>query len=118
MDPIALQAAFRVAILILPFVGVTSMVLLCMATAICNEETAPEYRGRVMALFSVAFLGSTPIGGPLIGWISEAMGPRVGLAVGAAASLGTAAWAYGQRRHREPVDVVADPTAVAEPRAA
>ena len=39
----------------------------------------PEMRGRVMALYSVVFLGSTPIGGPLAGWLSEAYDPRVAL---------------------------------------
>ena len=38
-----------------------------------------EMRGRVMALYSVVFLGSTPIGGPLVGWLSQAYDPRVAL---------------------------------------
>ncbi len=42
-----------------------------------------EFRGRVMALWSVAFLGSTPIGGPVAGWVSEQLGGReVALASG------------------------------------
>ena len=93
-------------LIVLPMVGVTSMVLLSMATAVCNEETAPELRGRVMALFSIAFLGSTPIGAPFVGWVSEVLGPRVGLGIGAVAALGTAALALTWHR-REPVVVVA-----------
>ena len=62
----------------LAVVGLSAMVLISMATAICNEATAPELRGRVMAMFSIAFLGSTPIGAPLVGWISETLGPRAG----------------------------------------
>jgi MFS family permease len=50
-------------------------------------------RGRVMALYSVVFLGSTPIGAPLVGWIAQVAGPRAGLAVGAVAALVTAAGA-------------------------
>jgi MFS family permease len=53
----------------------------------------PSMRGRVMALYSVVFLGSTPIGAPLVGWIAEAAGPRAGFVVGAAAALLTAAGA-------------------------
>jgi MFS family permease len=83
---------------VLPLVGAASMVLLSMVTAICNEETAPEFRGRVMALVGIAFLGSTPIGGPIVGWIAQSIGPRAGLAVGALAALTTAAVAYGARR--------------------
>jgi MFS family permease len=47
----------------------------------------PAMRGRVMALYSVVFLGSTPIGAPLVGWIAEIAGPRAGLLLGAAAAL-------------------------------
>jgi MFS family permease len=44
-------------------------------------------RGRVMALYTLVFLGSTPIGGPLIGLISQHFGPRVGFAIGGVAAL-------------------------------
>jgi MFS family permease len=51
----------------------------------------PSMRGRVMALYSVVFLGSTPIGAPLVGWIAEIAGPRAGLLLGSAAALAAAA---------------------------
>jgi MFS family permease len=47
----------------------------------------PSMRGRVMALYSVVFLGSNPIGGPLMGWISGAAGPRAGLLIGAGGAI-------------------------------
>ena len=94
---------------VLPLVGVSSMVLLSMATAICNEETAPELRGRVMALMGIAFLGSTPIGGPFVGWISQAIGPRAGLAIGAVAALTTGIVAALVRRRTAPSVVEAEP---------
>jgi MFS family permease len=50
----------------------------------------PTMRGRVMALYSVVFLGSTPIGAPLVGWIAEIAGPRAGLLLGAVAALAAA----------------------------
>lgn len=40
---------------------------------------APEFRGRVMSLFVLVFLGTTPVGAPLIGAVSEHLGPRVGI---------------------------------------
>jgi predicted MFS family arabinose efflux permease len=89
MTAATLAPTLAVELAVLPAVGITSMVLLCMATAVCNEETAPEMRGRVMALLSVAFLGSTPIGAPVIGWVSEAIGPRAGLGIGAIAAIAT-----------------------------
>jgi MFS family permease len=50
-------------------------------------------RGRVMALYSVVFLGSTPIGAPLVGWLAGAADPRAGLVLGGVAALSAAAWA-------------------------
>jgi hypothetical protein len=48
-----------------------------------------------MALYSVVFLGSTPIGAPFIGWLAQAWGPRAGLVVGALAALIAAVVARG-----------------------
>ncbi len=56
---------------------------LAMGNSTLQLATEPQMRGRVMALWAVAFLGSTPIGGPLIGWITAIWGARVGLGVGA-----------------------------------
>ena len=56
-------------------------------------------RGRVMALYSIVFLGSTPIGAPLVGWLAEVAGPRAGLLAGAVAALlaaGVAAVAFAR----------------------
>ncbi len=64
----------------------------------------PAMRGRVMALYSMVFLGSTPIGAPLVGWLAEVAGPRAGMALGACAALTAAALAslayarLGERR--------------------
>lgn len=67
------------------------------ANGVLQAHTDPRMRGRVMALFSVAFLGSTPVGGPIVGWVSESLGPRAGLALGGLAALLTALVA-GRRR--------------------
>ena len=59
----------------------------------------PAMRGRVMALYSVVFLGSTPIGAPLVGWLAGAAGPRAGLLAGALAALAAgvgARYAFGR----------------------
>jgi MFS family permease len=50
----------------------------------------PPMRGRVMALYSIVFLGSTPIGGPIAGWLSEAIDPRAALVMTGAAGLSAA----------------------------
>ena len=67
---------------------------------------APEMRGRVMALYSIVFLGSTPIGGPIAGWLGEAVGPRAPLVLAGVAALAASAMAaiWWRERSRPPVD--------------
>ena len=67
------------------------------------QLNAGALRGRIMALYSVVFLGSTPIGAPLMGWLAQIAGPRAGMALGGAAALVAAAWgrvAYARARER------------------
>jgi MFS family permease len=80
-----------VALLAMGLVGVTSVAFLSMSNSTLQLAAAPHMRGRVMALWAVAFLGSTPIGGPIAGAVSEHFGGRAGLALGAAACLVAAA---------------------------
>jgi MFS family permease len=77
-------AAFYVAMVA---VGAASIRFLALGNSTLQLAAAPEMRGRVMGLWAVAFLGSTPIGGPIIGWIGEHVNPRVAMAVGASATL-------------------------------
>lgn len=115
MTAATLAPTLAVELAVLPAVGITSMVLLCMATAVCNEEAAPEMRGRVMALLSVAFLGSTPIGAPIIGWVSETIGPRAGLGIGAVAAIvtGIVALVFVRTRATDVVSVEPEEIAMA-----
>ena len=68
--------------------GSGSIAFLTASTAIVQIRSDPVMRGRVLALQAIVFLGSTPIGGPIVGWICEHVGPRYGVAVGAVAALG------------------------------
>lgn len=81
-------------------VGLTAIGILSGSNSVIQLAADPGMRGRVLALFSVVFLGSTPIGGPIMGTIAEAAGTRVAIAVGGAASLaaGLAGVAYRSRR--------------------
>ena len=74
------------AIVLVPM-GASSIGFLSSAGALAQSRAEPEYRGRVAALFAVAFLGSTPIGAPIIGAISQVFGPRSGLIVGGVTAL-------------------------------
>jgi len=64
----------------------------------------PQMRGRVMALYFMSFMGGTPVGAPVIGWISEHLGAPWGLILGGAvcivAGIGAAAWLARGRRVR------------------
>ena len=75
----ALAPTFAVELLVLVPVGAAGIAFTAMANGVLQTETAPEMRGRVAALFTVAFLGSTPIGGPIIGWVSQQLGPPIGV---------------------------------------
>ncbi len=84
----AVAPTLGVALAAMVLVGVGSVVFLSLGTTTLQIEAAPEMRGRVMALWSVAFLGSTPIGGPIVGFVGEHAGPRWGLVLGGVAALG------------------------------
>jgi MFS family permease len=106
----AVAPTLAIEMLVLVLVGGAGIGFTAMANGVLQTETAPEMRGRVMALFSVAFLGSTPIGGPIVGWVSEQLGPRAGLWLGGLATLAVTAAAiavvrrqgWSSRRSRVP----------------
>lgn len=72
--------------------GFTSISFMTASTAIVQLRADPMMRGRVLALQAIVFLGSTPIGGPILGTICERFGARYGLALGGLATLGAAAY--------------------------
>lgn len=86
----------------LAVVGAASTTFMATSNTTLQLISAPSFRGRVMALRSVMFLGTTPIGGPIVGAISQGFGARAGLAVGALACLGAAALGVVMLRHMPP----------------
>ena len=73
-------------------VGFGSISFLTASTAIAQLRADPSMRGRVLALQAMVFLGSTPIGGPLVGWVCESFGARWGIVVGAASCVAAGGW--------------------------
>ena len=71
----------------LVFVGYGSITFNSLAKTTLQLAAKPEMRGRVMALWALAWLGSTPIGGPIVGWVGQAVGARWSLVIGGAAAL-------------------------------
>jgi MFS family permease len=91
----ALAAAMPSLALEVPIVALLGASAVTFAAAINSSlqlTVEPSMRGRVMALYSIVFLGSTPIGAPLAGWLSEAYDPRVALLLAGSSGL-AAAWA-------------------------
>jgi MFS family permease len=96
-------AAFGVSSLLLAFapsvpatfpivavVGFSSIAFMTATTAIVQLRADPRMHGRVLALQTVLLVGTTPIGGPLMGAIADATNARVPLVIGGAAALGAA----------------------------
>jgi MFS family permease len=80
--------------------GFGSMLFMTSATAIVQMRADPAMRGRVLALQAIVFLGTTPIGGPLMGWVCDRFGARAGFMVGGVACLAAAGWGYASARTR------------------
>ena len=73
--------------LILVVLGITAQIFTTSTNSLVQLSTAPEMRGRVMAIYMGVFLGCTPLGAPLIGWIADHFGPRPAMMVGAASGF-------------------------------
>jgi len=71
----------------LAVVGFFSTAFMTTGNTTLQLTADPQFRGRVMALWSVTFTGSTPVGGPIVGVIADDLGPRYGLGIGALACL-------------------------------
>ena len=71
----------------LVFVGYGSITFNSLAKTTLQLAARPEMRGRVMALWALAWLGSTPVGGPIVGWIGQTAGARWSLVIGGGAAL-------------------------------
>jgi MFS family permease len=91
-------------------VGVASVLFLTTGNSTVQLASDPEYRGRVTALWSMALVGSTPIGSPVVGALSDAASPRYALALGAVACLAAVIigrWPGGRRQN------TSEPSAIA-----
>jgi MFS family permease len=84
-------------------VGFSSILFMTASTAIVQLRADPAMRGRVLALQAIVFLGTTPIGGPILGWVCEHFGARSGFVVGGMAGLVAAAWGrFAMRQSNAP----------------
>ncbi|MCM3689276.1 MFS transporter [Kocuria rosea] len=71
--------------------GLSSLTIMTTANAYVQTTTSPVMRGRVMSLYMAIFMGGTPVGAPVVGWITDALGARWGMGVAVAAGVAGAA---------------------------
>ncbi|MCX5392342.1 MFS transporter [Streptomyces sp. NPDC006482] len=86
----ALSPAFWLFALLLVPIGMIGLTVNITANSAVQMATDPAMRGRVMSLYMMVFAGGTPIGAPLLGWITDTYGARVGFATGGVISLAAA----------------------------
>ena len=94
------------------FLGLASITFMTSSTTLIQLRADPSMRGRVLAIQAMVFLGSTPVGGPLAGWIAQAFGTRWSIAVGAAAALASGLAGLAVLRRRENTVGLVEPEAV------
>ena len=87
----AAMPSLALEIVMLALLGAASVTFAATINSTLQLAVTPEMRGRVMALYSVVFLGSTPIGAPLTGWLAQSYDPRVALLLAGVSGL-AAAW--------------------------
>jgi MFS family permease len=78
----AVAPTFPLELVALAFVGYGSITFNSYAKTTLQLAANPGMRGRVMALWALAWQGSTPLGGPLVGWIAQELGARWSLVAG------------------------------------
>jgi MFS family permease len=77
MALVSVAPTLPVAMVLMVPIGFFAMSFMITGNTMLQLEAKPQARGRVMALYGVVFLGSTPIGAPLVGWLAEVLGARL-----------------------------------------
>jgi MFS family permease len=96
---LALVPGFGGALLVVPFLGATSIAFSTLVNSSLQLTAEPEMRSRVVGLFMIAWIGTTPIGGPLVGWIAQTWSPRWALLLGGVVAIVAGALAWRRLRH-------------------
>jgi MFS family permease len=103
-----LAPSLPVELFALALAGGANITFMATGNTTLQLNSAPNMRGRVMSLWFVAFQGSTPIGGPIIGWVMAEAGARAGLGVGGATCLVVALLGFVAMRRLTPGTVSAE----------
>ena len=93
-----LAPTFTLALVAMVPVGYVSMLFAITANSTLQQFTRADMRGRVMALYTTIFLGSTAIGGPITGWVAETWGAPATFVASGAVAVGAGLFALRARR--------------------
>jgi MFS family permease len=86
----SLMPTFLTFALMLPFCGAMALTTLIAANSTMQLRSTPANRGRIMGIYLMIFLGGTPLGSPIVGWIGQSVGPRFAMALGGVISISAA----------------------------
>jgi len=114
---VAFAPTLDVAVFMMLPLGVASIIFFVTANSTLQLTARADMRGRVMALYGIVFLGTTPIGAPISGWVGQHANPRIAFAAGGVIALVTGLvglWLLARRKSTETVKVGAIPAGPAE----
>ncbi len=106
---LGLAPTLPLAWVVAPFAGAAGTVFAITGNSTLQLTAASELRGRVMALYSIVFIGSTPIGGPIAGVVGEHFSPPLGFAGGGAIAIAAALVVLAALRRRPSAPAMAEP---------
>jgi MFS family permease len=95
---VAVSPTLWIAAAVMIPLGAASMVFLTTMNSTLQLTSSDQMRGRVMAIYFVLFLGSTPIGAPIVGWVAETFNARASLALGGFATIAACFYGYYKLR--------------------
>jgi MFS family permease len=107
----ALAPNLMVSLVTLVALGAVGVSFIALGNSTIQLTAAPEMRGRVMGIWAVAFLGTTPFGAPVMGWIGEHVGPRWALGLGGLTVLAVAAFSVRSLSRVDRATAAIDPDA-------
>jgi MFS family permease len=106
----ALADSLPLALVSLIAVGATSVTFSASVQSLLQLTSEPEMRGRILSLYQLVYMGTTPMGALLVGWLASTVGPRSGLVMGAAAALAAGAVGLWARSRSGVVAVAIGPS--------
>jgi predicted MFS family arabinose efflux permease len=94
---LSLMPTLRMALIAVGLIGFMQIMLVTTANSMLLASVAPEMRGRISVLWVVIFAGSTPLGGPFMGWIGQHFTPGMAIAIGGMTTIISGAWVLIRR---------------------